>query len=85
MVQYCGRTGRYFHSFPLPIIILTEILACGKEFYSFPLAFREGKDLCSKFLPGSTVWKLRKFILIHFWGKFRESNGFTKEIIKELI
>jgi len=28
------------------------------------------------------VWKLRKFILIHFWEKFRESNGFTKEITR---
>ena len=27
-----------------------------------------------------TVWKLREFILTHFWQKFRESNCFTKEI-----
>ena len=26
----------------------------------------------------NTVWKLRKFILTHFWQKFRESNGFTR-------
>ena len=31
------------------------------------------------------LWKLRKFILTHFCQKFRESNGFTKEITKELI
>ena len=33
----------------------------------------------------STVWKLRKFSLTYFWQKFRQSNGFTKEITKELI
>ena len=32
-----------------------------------------------------TVWKLRKFSLTHFWQKFREINGFTKEVTKELI
>ena len=32
-----------------------------------------------------TVYKLRKFIIILFWQKFRESNGFDKEITKELI
>ena len=31
------------------------------------------------------VWKLRKFSLTFFWQKFRETNGFTKEITKELI
>ena len=29
-----------------------------------------------------TVWKLREITLTHFWQKFRESNGFTKEITK---
>ena len=29
-----------------------------------------------------TVWKLRKFTLKLFWQKFREINGFTKEITK---
>ena len=29
-----------------------------------------------------TVWKLRKITLTHFWKKFRESNGYTKEITK---
>ena len=29
-----------------------------------------------------TLWKLRKFILTHFWQKFSESNGFTKAIAK---
>ena len=29
-----------------------------------------------------TLWKLRKFTLMHFWQKFRESNSFTKEITK---
>ena len=29
-----------------------------------------------------TVWKLQKFSLTLFWQKFRESNGFTKEITK---
>ena len=28
-----------------------------------------------------TVWKIREFSLTHFWRKFRESNGFTKELI----
>ena len=28
---------------------------------------------------------LRKFTLTHFWQKFRESTGFTKEITKKLI
>ena len=28
-----------------------------------------------------TVWRLRKFTLKLFWQKFREINGFTKEII----
>ena len=32
--------------------------------------------------PYTTVWKLRKFTLTHFWQKFRESNTFTKEITK---
>ena len=32
-----------------------------------------------------TLWKLRKFSLTFFWQKFRETNGFTKEITKELI
>ena len=32
-----------------------------------------------------TVWKLLQFSLIHFWQKIRGSNGFTKEITKELI
>ena len=27
-----------------------------------------------------TVWKLQKFSLTHFLQKFRESNGFTKEV-----
>ena len=31
------------------------------------------------------MWKLQKFSLTHFWQKFRESNGFTKEVTKELI
>ena len=31
-----------------------------------------------------TVWKLQKFSLTLFSQKFRESNGFTKEITKEL-
>ena len=35
---------------------------------------------CSTF--PHTVWKLRKITLTHFWQKFRESNGFTKEITK---
>ena len=30
-----------------------------------------------------TVWKLR-FTLIHFWQKFRESNGFTT-ILKRIL
>ena len=29
-----------------------------------------------------TVWKLREITLTHFWKKFCESNGFTKEITK---
>ena len=33
----------------------------------------------------STVWKFRKFSLTLFWQKFRESNGLTKWITKELI
>ena len=33
----------------------------------------------------STVWKFWKFSLTLFWQKFRESNGFTKQITKELI
>ena len=28
----------------------------------------------------TTLWKFQKFTLTHFWQKFRESNGFTKEI-----
>ena len=32
-----------------------------------------------------TLWKLRKFSLTRLWQKFRESNGFTKEVTKELI
>ena len=28
---------------------------------------------------------VRGFSLTHFWQKFRESNGFTKQITKELI
>ena len=30
----------------------------------------------------NTVWKLQKSTLTHFWQKFRESNGLTKEITK---
>ena len=33
----------------------------------------------------NAIWKLLQFGLTHFWQKFRESNVFTKEIIKELI
>ena len=29
-----------------------------------------------------TVWKFQKFTLTLFWQKFRENNGFTKEITK---
>ena len=29
-----------------------------------------------------TIWKLRKFSLILFSQKFRENNGFTKEVTK---
>ena len=32
-----------------------------------------------------TVRKLREFSFRHFWQKFRESNGYTKYITKELI
>ena len=32
-----------------------------------------------------TVWKLWNFSLTFFRQKFRESNGFTKQITKELI
>ena len=31
------------------------------------------------------MWKLRKFTLTLFWQKFRESNGFTKEVTLKLI
>jgi len=31
------------------------------------------------------VWKLRKFSLTLFLTKFRQSNGFAKEVTKELI
>ena len=33
----------------------------------------------------TTVWKLQKFTFKLFWQKFRESNVFIKEYIKELI
>ena len=33
----------------------------------------------------TTVWILRKFTLTHFWQKIRESNGFTKEVTREMI
>ena len=42
------------------------------------------RNFCQK-KSGSTVWKFRKFSLIHFWQKFRESTVFTKEFTKELI
>ena len=32
--------------------------------------------------PYCTVWKLRKFTVTLFWQRFRESNGFTREITK---
>ena len=32
-----------------------------------------------------TVWKLRKFSLTLFSQKFRESDGFTKEITKYIV
>ena len=32
-----------------------------------------------------TVWKLWKFTVKHFWQKFRENNGFPKEVTKDLI
>ena len=35
---------------------------------------------------GNTLlWKLLRLSRTHFWQKFREINGFTKEITKELI
>ena len=35
------------------------------------------RNVCQKGVF-STVWKLRKFSLTHFWQKFRESNGFIR-------
>ena len=32
----------------------------------------------------TTVWKLRKFTFTLFWQKFRESNVFTKGVIKRV-
>ena len=32
-----------------------------------------------------TLHSCGEFFLTHFWQKFRENNGFTKEITKELI
>ena len=37
---------------------------------------------CVRYNVKHTVWKLRKFTLKLFWQKFREINGFTKEITK---
>ena len=36
-------------------------------------------------LTKNTVWKLWKFSLTLFWKKFRESDGFTKEIAKYFV
>ena len=38
-----------------------------------------------KMFSAYTVWKLRKFSLMYFWQKFRESNSSTKQVTKELI
>ena len=47
--------------------------------------FSESKFFVFPHCAMCTVWKLQKFSLTHFWQKFRESNGFTKWITKELI
>ena len=48
-------------------------------------AFIISKKLSSLWMwTCDTVWKLRKFTLTPFWQKFRESNGFTREVPKEL-
>ena len=46
---------------------------------------KQFSEIEAKMSPFCTVWKLREFSLTLFWRKFREINGFTKQVTKELI
>ena len=79
---YYTQCGKMKHLFSPKQNILSS-----NQFFAKDVGF-------TKFLPKNalvifcnyhtTVWKLWKFSLTHFRQKFRETNGFTKEITKWL-
>ena len=62
-------SNQLFSNFFSKTVTFTKFLSkkCEREFLVFPHSL--------------TVWKLHKFSLTLFCQKFRETNGFTKEII----
>ena len=64
---------------------LTGQFFCEKVNLTECLQKNVGEKLSNYHTVQYTVWKLQKFSLTLFLQKFRESNGFTKEITKLLI
>ena len=65
----------------LQLIYVKGCLFCGSHF----MEMGPPASPISYFSVLTTVWKSRKFSLILFSQKFRESNIFTKQVTKELI
>ena len=79
--KYCGKTRK---SFSLKVFSSNQLFS---NFFSKAIAFTKflRKKCEREFLEflHCAVLKLRNFSLTLFWQKFRESNGFTKEIPKK--
>ena len=96
--NFCQKSVRLnFRNFHTVCVEKREILSHWKKFRQInylvisllkPLFSRNfcekcvRENFCNFHSVGPTLWKLRKFTLTKFWQKFRESNGFTKEITK---